>query len=77
MSTWESEMTPEQWQTIVSGTVKTEQTKHMHQWDNYLHTAYVLVRTPLEHHCNLCSVCHRLQCEATNVCGEKCIDTNN
>jgi len=43
----------------------TEQTKHTHQWDNYLHTAYVLVRTPLEHHCNLCSICHRLQCETT------------
>ena len=74
MSTWKSEMTKEDWQAVTKGTIKTEQTKtiteHVHQWDKYLHTAYVLVRTPLEHHCNLCSVCHRIQCETTNVCGD-------
>ena len=36
---------------------------HAHQWNNYLHTAYVLVRKPLEHHCKLCSDCGRLLCE--------------
>ena len=61
MSTWESEMTAEQWKSV------TEQTKHIHQWDNYPHITYVLIRTPLKHHCNLCSICHKLQCETTGV----------
>ena len=36
---------------------------HSHQWDNYLHTASVLVRQPQQHHCKLCSGCGRLMCE--------------
>ena len=38
---------------------------HAHQWDNYLHTASVLVRQPQQHHCKLCSGCGRLMCEVT------------
>ena len=38
--------------------------EHDHQWESYLHTAYVMVRTPLEHHCRVCTVCHQLLCEA-------------
>ena len=38
---------------------------HSHQWDNYLHTSYVLVRKPLEHHCKLCS-CGQLLCEVSD-----------
>ena len=41
-------------------------TSHAHQWDNYLHTAYVLVRKPLEHHCKLCSDCGKLLCEVSD-----------
>jgi hypothetical protein len=40
---------------------------HSHQWDNYLHTAYVLVRKPLEHHCKLCSDCGKLLCEVSDA----------
>jgi len=74
MSTWKSEMTKEDWQVATESTVKTEQmetiTDHVHQWDKYLHTAYVLRQLlPREHHCNVCSVCYQIQCETTNVGG--------
>jgi hypothetical protein len=36
---------------------------HSHQWSNYLHTAYVLIRKPQDHHCKLCSDCGQLLCE--------------
>lgn len=39
--------------------------EHLHIWDNYVHTIYVLVRTPLEHHCRVCSTCNKLFCETT------------
>ena len=68
MSTWQSEMPPQCWQAVTVGTIKTE---HAHRWDKYLHTAYVRGQLlPREHHCNLCSVCHRIQCETTNMCGD-------
>ena len=41
-------------------------TRHAHQWDNYLHTSYVLVRKPLEHNCKLCS-CGQLLCEVSDA----------
>ena len=43
------------------------QEAHSHEWANYLHTAYVLVRKPQDHHCKVCSDCGRLLCEAEDV----------
>ena len=37
--------------------------RDQHQWSNYLHTAYVLVRQSQDHHCKLCSDCGQLLCE--------------
>jgi hypothetical protein len=38
---------------------------HIHQWQNYLHMASVLVRKRLEHHCKCCAECNQLMCETT------------
>jgi hypothetical protein len=53
-------------QEYLSQVVHPENVPHSHQWDNYLHTAYVLVRKPLEHHCKLCSDCGKLLCEVSD-----------